>query len=75
MKKIIIALTAVGVLCGLPMTGQASPYTDMLKFQNFYKKKFPTVRFDKFSDGYYSLPELPTWQLAQEKFNCPRLAQ
>lgn len=56
MKKIIIALTAVGVLCGLPMAGQASPYTDMKKFQNFYKKKFPTVKFDDFSHGYYTLP-------------------
>ncbi|GMQ92226.1 MAG: sulfur oxidation c-type cytochrome SoxA [Gammaproteobacteria bacterium] len=56
MKKIIIALIATGVLCGLPMAGQASPYTDMRKFQDFYKKKFPTVKFQDFRHGYYTLP-------------------
>lgn len=57
MKKIIIALTAIGVLCGLPLAGQANPYNDMRQFQNYFKKKFgKAVPFQAYRHGYYTLP-------------------
>lgn len=56
MKKIILVLTAFSFICGLPVIVQASPQSDLKTFRAFFKKKFPSVKFDEFKNGMYALP-------------------
>jgi len=56
MKKLLMLLTALGIAGGLTLPVQADPAADLKEFQGWYKKHFPTVKFDNFSDGYYYLP-------------------
>ena len=54
MKKLLLVLAALGLLGSLQ--AQASPQSDLAEFQNYFKKKFPDVQFDEFSNGIYGLP-------------------
>lgn len=57
MKNIlIVALTAVAIIIGLQTSAQAGPVEDLRAFQDFFRKKFPEVPFDEFSNGLYALP-------------------
>lgn len=55
MKKIFVALTALG-LCATAPFAVASPESDLAEFQGYFKKKFPDVPFEEFSNGLYALP-------------------
>jgi len=57
MKKIITAMTVLGIGFGLVATAHASPQSDLKEFQAAMHKKFPTVKFEEFSNGIYALPE------------------
>jgi sulfur-oxidizing protein SoxA len=56
MKKITTALMILGFALALPMGAQASPESDLKEFQGYFKKKFPNVKFEDFSNGLYALP-------------------
>ncbi|MFQ5755551.1 MAG: sulfur oxidation c-type cytochrome SoxA [Acidiferrobacterales bacterium] len=56
MKSLLIALTAVGILVGTPIEAHADPVQDLQAFQDFFRKRFPDVPFDEFSNGLYALP-------------------
>lgn len=56
MKKIIIAVTVLGIISGLPLMAQAGPKGDLNAFRAHFKKTFPRVKFDAYSDGLYALP-------------------
>lgn len=56
MKNIITALTILGIGFGLSLNVQASPESDLKEFQGYFKKKFPNVKFEDFSNGLYALP-------------------
>lgn len=56
MKKIILALTAFSLISGLSVMAQASPQSDLKEFRSYFKKKFPSIKFDDYKDGMYSLP-------------------
>jgi len=56
MKKIITALTILGIGFGLSATVQASPESDLKEFQAAIMKKFPGVKLEDFSNGAYALP-------------------
>lgn len=56
MKKLITALTALGVILGLPLAAQADPAADLKAFQGYYAKKFPGVPLAAYQDGVYALP-------------------
>ena len=56
MKKIITAVTVLGIGFGLVATAQASPESDLKEFQAAIHKKFPNVKFEDFSNGIYALP-------------------
>ncbi len=54
MKKLV---TAIAVLAtGLMSVAHADPAKDLKQFQEFFKKKFPTVPFDEYANGFYALP-------------------
>lgn len=56
MKKIMTALMILGFTFALPMGAHASPESDLKDFQGYFKKKFPNVKFEEFSNGLYALP-------------------
>ncbi len=80
MKSLLITLTAMGILVGAPIGVHADPAQDLQVFQDFFRKKFPDVPFDEFSNGLYALPaakeqrtqweqvmQSPPYQLALER--------
>lgn len=56
MKKLIIGLTAIGVLLGVSFSAQAGPRQDLKAYQNYFKKRFPHTPFKEFSNGINGLP-------------------
>lgn len=57
MKKLIIAVMALGLVALGSLSVQASPQSDLKAFQGYFKKNFPTIKFADFSNGLYALPE------------------
>lgn len=55
MKKILLVLAALGLVSAAPIV-TADPAADLKQFREFFKKKFPDVKFDDYSIGLYSLP-------------------
>jgi sulfur-oxidizing protein SoxA len=70
MKRIVTLLAAAGVtaLCAVP--AQADPQADLKQFQGYFKKAFPTMKFDEYSNGFYGFPHLKAyreqWEVASE---------
>ncbi len=56
MKKILLVFTALALTGGLSLAAQADPQADLKQFRNYFKKKFPAVPFDEYSNGLYALP-------------------
>ena len=54
MKKFIIAVTAFGIALG-SLSVLASPRSDLKEFRNYFKKRFPKVKFQAYKDGIYAL--------------------
>jgi sulfur-oxidizing protein SoxA len=69
-KKLILMLAGLGIAFGAPMTASATPEDDLKEFQGFFKKKFPTVPLEAYSDGVNSLPQyaerVGNWELLME---------
>ena len=55
MRKLLVLLTVLGVAGSATLTAQADPQSDLKEFQGYFKKKFPDVAFDDFSNGVYAL--------------------
>lgn len=62
MKKIFLFMAALGVFAATSSATFADPATDLKDFQAFFKKKFPTVPFDEYSNGLYVLPGLEAYK-------------
>ena len=56
MKRMFILMTALFIVTGLPSVSVADPASDLKQFRDFFKKKFPTVKFDDYANGLYALP-------------------
>ena len=56
MKKLIIFLTLTGMMGAMPVVSQASPEDDLKAWRSYFKKRFPDVKFDEYSNGLYALP-------------------
>lgn len=69
MKKILLILAALGIVAGAAPSTLADPASDLKQFQAFFKKKFPTVPFDQFSNGLYALPGLEEYREQWDIFN------
>lgn len=48
----VLAITSI---C-LPLVASASPKSDMIKFQAYFHKRFPTVPFKDYSNAVYAMP-------------------
>jgi sulfur-oxidizing protein SoxA len=69
MKKTILALIALGIAAGAPLAAQADPASDLKQFRAFFKKKFPSVKFDDYANGFYALPGMEEYRAQWESYN------
>jgi len=69
MKKILLILAAFGVAAGTTSAAVADPASDLKQFQAFFKKKFPTVPFDEYSNGLYILPGMDEYRAQWDLIN------
>jgi len=68
-KKIIIALTAFGLVAGAQMAAQASPKDDLKRFRAYWKNKLPAGKtMDDYADGIYIYDKnmYEAWQAIEE---------
>ena len=68
-KKIIIAMTAIGLIAGAQMTAQASPKSDLKKYRSYWKSKLPAGKsLDDYADGIYIYNQdmYDSWQAIEE---------
>jgi len=86
MKKVIILLTALGVLASAPFMAQAGPKEDLKTFRAYFKKKFPNIKRADYANGIYAMDanlraeweqimEFPPYELrlaeGEKVFNTP----
>ncbi len=69
-KRIILVLAGLGIAFGAPITASATPEDDLKEFRAYFKKKFPTVPLEAYSDGVNVLPQyadqVENWELMME---------
>jgi len=70
MKKLILGMTALGLLTVGAMSANADPKSDLKQFQGYFKKHFPDVQFDDWANGLYAFPAAADrreeWQLIED---------
>ena len=69
MKRIIIAMTAIGLVAGAQITAQASPSSDLKKFRSYWKNKLPAgKKMSDYADGIYIYNQdmYDSWQAIEE---------
>ena len=70
MKKILTMLAALGVAASFALPVHADPQSDLKEFQGYFKKKYPQIEFDEYSNGFYAFPHLKAyreqWDAANE---------
>jgi len=68
MKKLLISLTALSIIAGVPALSVASPEGDKKAFQGFYMKRFPGTPFEDFANGVYSIDPVSReqWEAIEE---------
>jgi sulfur-oxidizing protein SoxA len=65
MKKIIALVAALGVAGTAPLV-EADPASDLKQFREFFKKKFPEVKFDDYALGLYALPGMDDYRAQRD---------
>jgi len=68
-KKIIIAMTAIGLVAGAQMSAQAAPKDDLKRFRAYFKQKLPAGKtLDDYADGIYVFNQdlYDGWQAIEE---------
>jgi len=69
MKKIFLFMAVLGVFAATSPAAISDPATDLKNFQAFFKKKFPTVPFDEYSNGLYALPGFEAYKEQWTMYN------
>jgi sulfur-oxidizing protein SoxA len=68
MKKILLVVAALALGAGVA-PAMADPQADLQKFRDYFKKKFPNVKFDEYSNGLYALPGFEGYRAQWEAMN------
>lgn len=55
MKKLILIAATASIIGGAPILAEAAPSDDLSAFRSFFQKKFPSVKFEDYKDGIYSI--------------------
>lgn len=69
MKKIVTLMALLGLVGGAALTAQADPQSDLKEFQGYFKKKFPEIKYDEFSNGLYAIPDFKDYRKMWEQYN------
>ena len=69
MKKIMMLLAVLGLAGAISTPAVAGPAEDLKQFRDFFKKKFPTVKFDDYANGLYVLPGQEEYKASWEAYN------
>lgn len=70
MKKTVLWLTALGMVCGFHLTASAAdPASDLKKFRSYYAQRFPNVKFEDYANGLYVLPGMEQYRAQWEEVN------
>lgn len=65
MKRILVGLAALGLAGGFtPAAGD--PPADLKQLREFFKNKFPMVKFDEYANGLYALPGMEDYRAQWE---------
>jgi len=62
MKRILTLLAAASITGLGALPAQADPQSDLKTFQGYFKKAYPTVKFDDFANGLYALPQFKEYR-------------
>jgi len=55
MRKLLSIVAALGIAVSLPYTANAGPEQDLKDFQAYFKKRFPSVPLEEYSNGVYAI--------------------
>lgn len=69
MKKILTILAALGVAVSFAFPVHADPKSDLKEFQNYFKKKYPTIKFDEYANGFYAFPQFKEYRKSWDAYN------
>jgi len=68
MKRLLLIIMTIAMTAGMVFPIHADPAHDVKVFQDFFKKKFPDVKFDDFGNGVYALDKQlrSEWEITME---------
>ncbi len=68
MRTLLISITALSFMVGVPALSQASPESDKKAFQSFFMKRFPGTPFGEYANGVYSIDSISReqWEAIEE---------
>lgn len=69
MKRIFATLVALGLAATAALPAYADPQADLKEFQGYFKKKFPSVPFDEYANGFYAFPQFKDYRKMWESYN------
>jgi sulfur-oxidizing protein SoxA len=69
MKKAMMLAAAFAVVSATSLTAQADPAEDLKKFRAYFAQRFPTVKFDDYSNGFYFMPGLEQYKAQWDEVN------
>ncbi len=69
MRKIMMLLAVLGLAGAISAPAAASPAEDLKQFRDYFKKKFPTVKFDSYANGLYALPGQEEYKASWDAYN------
>ncbi len=69
MRKIMMLLAVLGLAGAISTPAAASPADDLKQFRDYFKKKFPTVKFDSYANGLYALPGQEEYKASWDAYN------
>ena len=69
MKKMLAILAALGIAASFAFPAQADPQSDLKEFQGYFKKKYPEIKFDEYSNGFYAFPQFKAYRESWNAYN------
>jgi len=69
MRRILAYLAVFGFTSIFVSPAVADPQSDMREFQKYFEKIFPGVKFDRYGDGLYALPQFTEYRSMWELYN------
>jgi L-cysteine S-thiosulfotransferase len=69
MKKMLTMLAALGIATSFAFPAHADPQSDLREFQDYFKKKYPAIKFDEYANGFYAFPQFKEYRKSWNAYN------